>query len=347
MNVFFRWLLFVLLLSACRQSPVPSTIDLSENRQLLFLDSTAAAAAIIQDSMDGYFEKVTVTDMLLQMKLPADDTLSRVLLLKKYQAFLQTEVEGFTHQERAFCTAIFQNIQTNTQTLTADIIPTELRLIKIKGNHYGDGAFYTRENIILIPENEIKKQYESAFYETMLHELFHIYSRYHPTAQKALYELIGFKSIGGTDDLQFPDILKKRILLNPDGVDYGYAIELEKADSSFFAIPIIYSPVNGYVPERQDFFDYIQFDLFPIKPPYARMIQVRTNADGSSPIALDEVTGFYEQIQDNTNYIIHPDEVLADNFVFLVKGIQHPETLKRFSEGGQRLIGAMGEILER
>jgi len=40
------------------------------------------------------------------------------------------------------------------------------------------------------------------------------------------------------------------------------------------------------------------------------------------------VDGFYEQIGRNTDYIIHPEETLANNFVHLMigkKGLKNPE----------------------
>ena len=35
---------------------------------------------------------------------------------------------------------------------------------------------------------------------------------------------------------------------------------------------------------------------------------------------IEEIGNFYEQIGKNTNYIIHPEEILADNFALLVMG---------------------------
>ena len=48
------------------------------------------------------------------------------------------------------------------------------------------------------------------------------------------------------------------------------------------------------------------------------------------PILLkpDAVDGFYERIGRNTDYIIHPEETLANNFVHLMsgkKGLKNPE----------------------
>jgi hypothetical protein len=44
------------------------------------------------------------------------------------------------------------------------------------------------------------------------------------------------------------------------------------------------------------------------------------------------VSGFYEQVGRNTEYIIHPEEILADNFAMLVMGDQNvpsPEILRK------------------
>jgi hypothetical protein len=44
------------------------------------------------------------------------------------------------------------------------------------------------------------------------------------------------------------------------------------------------------------------------------------------------VEGFFEQIGRNTNYIIHPEETLANNFVHLMTGkqdLKNPEILEK------------------
>ena len=44
------------------------------------------------------------------------------------------------------------------------------------------------------------------------------------------------------------------------------------------------------------------------------------------------MSGFLEQVGRNTQYLIHPDEILADNFALLVMGeqnVQSPEILQK------------------
>jgi hypothetical protein len=48
----------------------------------------------------------------------------------------------------------------------------------------------------------------------------------------------------------------------------------------------------------------------------------RAKLENGQPVLLDpkNVESYHEQIGRNTNYIIHPEEVLADNFAMLIRG---------------------------
>ena len=78
----------------------------------------------------------------------------------------------------------------------------------------------------------------------MLHEIFHIYSRLNAEKKLELYDLIGFKSTGGTQLLQISETTKEKIILNPDGIDYAYSIQLKKDKTTFNSIPLIISKRN-------------------------------------------------------------------------------------------------------
>ena len=94
----------------------------------------------------------------------------------------------------------------------------------------------------------------------MLHELFHIYSRLNIQKKEALYKLIGFKSTGGLSLLQMDSVLKEKILLNPDGINYAYSIKLKSDDeNSFDAIPLIISNENSYQEDKSKFFRIPKF----------------------------------------------------------------------------------------
>ena len=121
----------------------------------------------------------------------------------------------------------------------------------------------------------------------------------------------------------------------------------DKEGASFQAIPIITSNSFDYDPARPAFFSYIEFNLFPIKRLEAGGYEVISQSNGNSPLQLPEQSEFFRQIRDNTQYIIHPDEILADNFTFLAlsKLQKSKKSLERFSEEGRQLIAEMEKIL--
>ena len=52
----------------------------------------------------------------------------------------------------------------------------------------------------------------------------------------------------------------------------------------------------------------------------------------------DAMPSFFDQIKYNTQYIIHPDEVLADNFMILALSKRDPSSLDDFDEAGKELL---------
>lgn len=264
------------------------------------------------------------------------------MLLEAYKQFLQEDVEDFTEDDKAFIKDVFEDAFQQTAKLSNSIFPASICLIKTKAQHYGHSVYYTRDNCIIIPEDVLQNPDRQAFLETMLHEVFHIYTRYHPDQRKALYQLIGFEDIGPLADLQLPEALAERYLLNPDGVDFAEAITLQLSpDTTIQAIPIIISNETQRLPSKPSFFDYLDFQLFPVQQLPDGTYQVVTKPDGTSPLQLNTLTDFFRQIRDNTNYIIHPDEILADNFVLVVTQDNH----SGLSAGGQELLKAMEAVL--
>ena len=59
----------------------------------------------------------------------------------------------------------------------------------------------------------------------MLHEIFHVFSRYNEPVRDELYAMIGFKK--SDKKVVLSDALKKILLTNPDGVSLNYIIKLD------------------------------------------------------------------------------------------------------------------------
>ena len=85
-----------------------------------------------------------------------------------------------------------------------------------------------------------------------------------------------------------------------------------------------------------EFFEYLQLRFLVVEKDTGSGNFMAAPA-GSSPRLVGEqhVSGFMEQVGRNTNYIIHPEEILAENFALLVlkeNNVASPEILRKMRE---------------
>ncbi len=173
----------------------------------------------------------------------------------------------------------------------------------------------------------------STIRKLVCHELFHVLSRANPELRERLYEAIGFAKC---KEVEFPARLRLRKITNPDAPRNDHYIRVRVGGKECLAVPILFADSDTYDPARGgEFFDYLQFRLLLVergKQPGS----VTTLYDGEDPrlVDLQQVTGFFEQVGRNTGYVLHPEEVLADNFALLVMEVQSvpsPAILKKMT----------------
>lgn len=350
-------LLIVCSMFACKttqKTTIPTTktssFEVAPNKAVAFLDSLDARTAILHDTHDNFFEDITDLDMAIQAKILDHKKMSRAEISGAYKKFMQDDVTNFTSEEKVLLTDIFKEIHKFTSTLNENIFPEKINLIKSHERPYGTGTFYTRENCIVIPYGSFKTMDRSAMFNVMLHELFHVYSRLNDDKRLAIYDLIGFKPFDA-DVFRMKDSLKRRVLLNPDGVK-KYYITLEMDDGQFRDfMPIITAKSWSYTPAKKLFFQYLKFDLYEVKringaTKELGMVKVISNNDGTAGYDVNsELPDFFRQIKDNTNYIIHPDEVMADNFMILIQGLKDKSVYDALSDEGKQLQDELKKVV--
>jgi len=335
----------ILILWSCKSNKKTSPLlQLSSDHKIIFLDSLAASEAIIIDEKEKFFAFVNKLDMGIQMKKNFAPEISREDAVKEYKAFLKTVVLDFTKEEIQFLNEVMKESYEASKKVSPNIFPKEIKLIKTNGNQYGEGAYYTRENCILIPKDQLTALDSKAIIGTIFHEISHIYTRYNTDKRKQLYKLIGFSNIGNPTNILIKEILRNRILLNPDGINYAYKINLTNSNGSTSpAIPIIFSKENKYQSSKKTFFAHLDFSLFKINTRHA--VTVLTNEEGKSTVSPSDMENFFQQITDNTNYIIHPDEIIADNFMYIMMREIKNGMQRSFSEEGEKLLEDIKKIL--
>ncbi len=250
---------------------------------------------------------------------------------KAFLEFVGRSVLDWTEPEKESLTSTLKRLQTPFDRLALPW-PEAIYFVKTTGKEEG-GAAYTRDHALLLPQNMVTPDRPPSP-RLIAHELFHILSRSNPGLRDRLYQAIGFVKC---NEIELPETLRNRKITNPDAPTNDHCIRVQVAGAEAWAVPIIFSRTDRYdVEQGRDFFSYMLSQLLLIdradNSPNAKPMYT-----GSQPrlVDFDEVRGFYEQVGRNTEYIIHPEEILADNFAMLVMGDQDVpsrEILKRLQD---------------
>jgi len=292
----------------------------SNAQELLFF--SVSDARPILSARDDFLARLSPFDRAARMKTDRDVTEAQ------FFQFVAASALNWSQQEKSIVETAFEKIQPAVARLKLPL-PDKIDVIKTSGDEEGHAA-YTRQNAIILPRNVLASP-EKEIQRLLAHELFHIFSRSHPNLVKRLYKMIGFNYCG---EVEFPPNLALQKITNPDAPKNDYYIQLELGTEKVQAVPILFSKVSKYdVSHGGEFFQYMQLALLLVGPP-AGSGTPRTLYDSGVPrlIGLQQVSGFFEQVGQNSGYIIHPEEILADNFALLVLGernLRSPEILLR------------------
>lgn len=201
--------------------------------------------------------------------------------------------------------------------------PSPILIVKAS-NDLTDGFPHTRGNAIVLQESvllEAGTQPERLAH-LMAHETFHVLSRANPALREELYRAIGFRPCAAVD---MPAPLARLRITNPDAPDNRHAIEVRWNGRAVDILPYVHFPSEAIDP-RAGFATQMQTSWLPVDRQDGRC-KVRDERP-----ALAELEGLYEQVGRNTGYLIHPEEILAENFALLFqkpRKLASPEVLER------------------
>jgi hypothetical protein len=193
--------------------------------------------------------------------------------------------------------------------------PDTVLLIKTSGREEGN-ACYTRQHAIVLTRRDVRAG-AGGLEGKIIHELFHVASRHDADLRARLYRLIGF---GPISSVEYPGDLRARRITNPDGVQTGWCINVTNQNQSLPVVPILYASTARYDPQKGgEFFNYLVFQLLVVTKSGERW-QPKLVEGQPELLQPRQVQGFFEQVGNNTDYIIHPDEILAENFERMARG---------------------------
>ncbi len=295
-------------------------VKLTDSTTVVF--ATAEEGRKILTARDDFVRALSPFDRVARMK--TDREVSEEAFLE----FVGGNVLDWTDAEKAALSTALDSLRTPLARLTLPW-PRVIYAIKTTGAEEGDAA-YTRANALVLPRSMLPSN-RPVDPKLICHELFHILSRSNPALRDRLYTAIGFVKCGA---VEFPETLRRRKLTNPDAPANDHCIRVQVNGSDAWAVPILFSRTEKYDVKRGgEFFRYMEFQLLLVERE-GDAPRLKPAPAGQPPrlVGTEQVTGFFEQVGRNTEYIIHPEEILADNFVSLVMQDRHvpsPEVLKK------------------
>lgn len=231
-----------------------------------------------------------------------------------------TQARAWTQAEKAKMNAIFKSIDEQIKVQGFHIqFPNEIYFVKTTAKEEGGAGGYTRATYVVLKDDLISQD-ENELKSIIVHELFHILTRNNPEFRKDMYEIIGFKLMNKVD---YPESIKNKRITNPDAPQTDSYINLKVDGEAKDCMMILYAK-EAY--KGGDFFKYLNVGFLSLKGDEIKTIEYH---EGDPLIySFEQVHGFFEQVGKNTNYIIHPEEIMADNFSFAIlnkSGLPNPE----------------------
>jgi hypothetical protein len=274
---------------------------------------------------DDFVRRLSPFDRAARLKV--DHAVSE----EEFLTFVGKNVTEWTEKERRAVNASVETLGPLLRALPLSLPPT-IQLVKTTGAEEGNAA-YTRGTAIILPSVELAKSQEE-LNKLICHELFHILSRHDPVLRERLYEAIGFTRC---EEIEFPPELALRKITNPDAPRNDHFIRVTAGGRQGLAVPILLSSADAYDVKRGgEFFEYLnlQFLMMQKTSDPGRLKPEYENSKAKL-VALGEISGFFEQVGRNTQYIIHPEEILADNFALLIlkqQDVPSPQILQKMMQ---------------
>jgi hypothetical protein len=297
--------LFSVCALVCR--PLPAQVKLDAGSTITF--ATLEEGRAILTNRDDFVQRMSPFDRASRLKTDRDVSEA------EYLKFVAQNVLAWDDAGKAKVEAAIRGIQPGIESLNLPF-PGTVQMIETTGKEEG-GAEYTRSNAIVLPQPEIASASSAKLQKIIAHELFHVLSRANPELRDKLYEAIGFVKC---NEVEFPAELKPRKLTNPDAPKNDHCVRLQVAGRECWAIPILFSNTEKYdVARGGEFFNYLEFKLLLVdRNADSGMVTPIYDGQKARLVSLEQVSGFFEQVGRNTQYVIHPEEILADNFSLLV-----------------------------
>lgn len=308
------YLLLSILLFSCN---APKQNQMLKAEPIVMHFASAEEARELLATEDAFTQAWSVFD--IESRLGKADGNKAELL-----SFISQQVMEWSDTDRQKINAALRRIDKRIAEQNLKLsLKKEVVLVKTTAKEEGGAVGYTRGNYIVLGE-AFKDMKEADLDKLLVHELFHVISRSNPVLREKLYGLIGFRMM---PEIAYPEVLRALRITNPDATQTDSYINLKVGEELVSCMMILYAKGNY---EGGSFFKYLSIGFLRVDGEETKTPVI--GAEGPVIFGMGEVENFYEQVGKNTQYIIHPEEIMADNFAFAVlgkEGLQDEELVEQ------------------
>ena len=287
---------------------------------ITFLDVEAAKAAIIDDSLDPYFDQLQAMEMSAKTgSAISGQTLEeqREQCRRRYQA----GVRGFSHEEKEVIRRCVKGLLSALKQEYPLFAEMPWSFLKLSDNIEG-GLSYTRDKHIILSEETCKRLtilHQSAPERAALsvggmlvHEQMHVFQRTHPGLFDPLYtEIWGFVK---AKEIESCPWLEKHHLANPDGTDCCWVFPIQQGENTIYIQPLVVFAEGEGLKRMPNDFRMIAVELVKSDGRF----RPRVLKDGK-PIFHNLLEVWeYCKVFPLTRNIYHPNEACASLFAHIV-----------------------------
>jgi len=323
-------MLALCLLSAAGGARKPETLVRARSGTA-FVFADAALGRRVMARRDAYVEAMSPLDRSLRLMR------DRANAEEDLVAFYGSAARAWTPGPQRALTSAVGELEPVLGTL-ARLLPDRVILVRTSAA-VDSGMAHTRGNAVILPEGSIPP---GALEQRRLlvHELFHIVTRYHPGLRDDLYATVGFEPCS---ELVLPEGLAARIITNPDALELRHFVRVRREATELLLVPVIYSRSARW-DERigGSLADYIVPGLLRIEVTKGRCAPMLR---GGRPLiySFRDVPEVFPATGGNTGYLWHPEEVAAAN---LELSVGDPGALASPELPG-RLAGVLADAARR
>ena len=271
----------------------------AEGTQLEYRFADADEAAELLISNRTYYEGLTQNDLNYRMQ-----TLGATLEALEAHAVKQTR--DWTEVEMAAVDDAIAEIKATCAERGYELPATDgIVFAKTTMQEECDAGAYTHGTQIYLGERVLglagtqDGDLRTYFRWIVAHELFHCLTRNHPDFRRDMYALLGF-TVEDADYVFAPEVAE-RVIANPD-VGHHNAHAAFDIDGEMKECVVVFT-TKPFEKPGDSFFDEMVTGLVPID-------------DLSKMYTFDEAANFWDVFGRNTDYVIDPEEALADNFAY-------------------------------